>query len=77
MRWTIERIRPRLPGGTDDVAASDPRSADPVVSEIGLSFGADAHVLDDCASPAPSAPPIASTGMVSVAGAMKLAADET
>ena len=34
MRWTIERIRPRLPGGTDDVAASDPRSADPVMSDI-------------------------------------------
>jgi hypothetical protein len=28
-------------------------------------------------SPAPSAPPIANTGMVSVTGTMKLAADET
>src|SRR5918994_2837129 len=39
-RWTIERIRPRLPG------ASDARSLDPVSSDIWLSFGADARVLD-------------------------------
>src|SRR5205823_3782806 len=45
-RWTIERMRPRLPGGTDDVAAPDARSVDPVSSDIALSFGADARVLD-------------------------------
>jgi len=43
---------------------------------LGLSFGADAHVLDDCAFTGALRSAIASTGMVSV-GTMKLAADET
>src|SRR5919106_4023119 len=38
-RWTIERIRPGVPGGTDAAAAPDARSVDPVSSDIGLSFG--------------------------------------
>jgi hypothetical protein len=37
----------------------------------------DAHVLDDCAFTGVLRSAIASTGMVSVAGTMKLAADET